>query len=264
MKPADTRIRAHALALALACAALAAMPVARAADDEIMVTDADLAKPGKPELEIHTNFSRGSSVSPGEGVFAPGNMLRLTPEMSIGLSEHWDAGLYLPASVVPGRGLYFDGVKARAKTAYTQPIGQDAHLYYGVQFEVADINPGISPDRTGVEVKAIGGTEFGDWNVGFNVVYQRDVPDHDLYSPAHAVNGKIVRDLGQGMALGLEHYTSWSSVSLEEPVREIDNISFVTFQWKVHDWDLHLGLGHGWSASPDHTVIKLVIGVPID
>ena len=96
------------LASLAVCLVLAATPRAHAADDEIMVTDGDLAKPGRPELEIHTNLSEGSKVSPGEGVFPPGGMLRVTPELSVGLSEHWDAGLYLPGAWVPGRGLYLD------------------------------------------------------------------------------------------------------------------------------------------------------------
>jgi len=252
------------LAQIVLCLVAAATPAAYAADDEIMVTDGDLAKPGRPELEIHTNLSEGSKLSPGEGVFPPGGMLRVTPELSIGLSEHWDAGLYLPTAWVPGRGLYLDGAKARLKGARTSPLGEDAHLYYGVQFEAYDVNPGVSPDRTGAEIKLIGGTEFGPWTLGTNIVYQRDFPDHDLYSPAHALNTKLVRSLGGDTAVGLEHYTSWSSTSKEEPLREIDNITFLTLQWKMRDWDLHLGVGHGWSASPDHTVVKLVIGVPID
>jgi len=246
------------------CLALALLQPAFAADDEIMVTDGDLAKVGKPELEVHTNFSQGTNQSPGEEVFPPNNVLRVTPELSIGVSEHWDAGLYLPTSWVPGHGLYYDGIKARAKTIYTQPLSNDAHLYYGVQFEVADLNPGASADRTSVEVKVIGGVELGNWEAAINVVEQRDVPDHDLISPAHAVNVKLVRNLGNGMAIGVEHYTTWSSIALEEPIREIDNLSFLTLQWKVRDWGLHLGIGHGWSNSPDQTIVKLVVGVPID
>jgi hypothetical protein len=68
---------------------LATLQPALASDDEIMVTDGDLAKVGRPELEVHINFSRGSDQSPGEGVFAPNDVVRVTPELFIGLSEHW-------------------------------------------------------------------------------------------------------------------------------------------------------------------------------
>jgi len=251
------------MALGASLLALATLRPALAADDEIMVTDGDLAKVQRPELEVHVNFSRGSNQSPGEGVFAPNDVLRVTPELSIGLSEHWDAGLYVPTSWVSGYGLYYDGIKARAKYINTRPLADDAHWYYGVQFEVADLNPGVSPDRTSVEVKAIGGVEVGVWEAALNVVEQHDVPDHDLISPGYAVNAKLVRNLANGMAVGFEQYITWSSTALEEPIREIDKLSFLTLQWKVRDWSLHLGIGHGWSNSPDRTIVKLVVGVPI-
>jgi len=252
------------LCVGLACLALATMRPAAAADDEIMVTDGDLAKVGKPELEVHLNVAQGSRLSPGEEVFAPNHILRATPELSIGLSDHWDAGLYLPTSWVPAKGLYFDGIKLRAKTIHTYPLDDDAHLFYGVQFEAADLNPGATPDRTSLEVKLIGGVEIGNWSAAINAVEQRDIPDSDLFSPAHAVNAKLVRNLGHEMALGVEHYISWSSTAVEEPLREIDNLTFLTVQWKARNWDLHLGIGHGWSHSPDQTVVKLVVGIPID
>jgi hypothetical protein len=251
------------IALGASLLALATLRPALAADDEIMVTDGDLAKVGTPELEVHINFSRGSNQSPGEGVFAPNDVLRVTPELSIGLSEHWDTGLYVLTSWVPGYGLYYGGIKARAKYINTHPLADDAHWYYGVQFEVADVNAGVSPDRTSVEVKAIGGVEVSGWEAALNVVEQRDVPDHDLISPGYAVNAKLVRNLANGMAVGVEQYITWSSTALEEPIREIDKLSFLTLQWKVRDWSLQLGIGHGWSNSPDRTIVKLVVGVPI-
>jgi hypothetical protein len=252
------------LTLGALCVALIPSAPALAADDEIMVTDGDLATVGKPELEVHTNFSRGSAQSPGDRVFAPNNVLRLTPELSIGLSEHWDAGLYLPTSWVPGHGLYYDGIKARAKTIYTHAQAADVTLFYGLQFELADVNPGVSSDRTSVEVKAIAGAGFGDWVAAMNVVEQRDVPDRDLISPGYAFNVKLVRALGSEVEIGAEHYRTWSSTNFEAPVREIDDLTFLTVQWKARSWDLHLGVGHGWRGSPDTNVVKLVIGIPIE
>lgn len=237
---------------------------AMAADDEIMVTDGDLAGVGKPELEVHNNFSWGTDQSPGEGVFAPNHVLRITPELSTGLSTHWDVGLYLPMSWVSGYGLYYDGTKVRAKYIDTHALTGTAHVFYGLQLELADLNRHASPDPTSVEVKVIVGTEFGDWKAALNVVEQRDVPDHDLYQPAYAINANLIRDLGNDVAVGFEQYVSWSSTSQEEPVREIDKLSFLTVQWKVRKWNLHLGLGHGWSGSPDYTIVKLVVGVPLD
>jgi hypothetical protein len=245
------------------CLALAMAQPAVAADDEIMVMDADLAKVGEPELEVHTNFSQGSNQSPGAGEFAPNNVLRVTPELSVGLSQHWDAGMYLLTSWVPGRGLYYDGIRARAKFIDSHAIADNARLYYGMQFEVADVEPGVSPDRTGVEVNAIGGAEFGAWEAAINLIEQRDVPDHDMISPGYAVNAKLVRDLGNDVAVGFEQYVSWSSTEQSAPQRQIEDLSFLTVQFKLRDWNLHLGIGHGWNSSPDYTIIKLVVGVPI-
>jgi hypothetical protein len=237
---------------------------ALAADDEIMVTDGDLAKIGRPELEVHTNFSQGTNQSPGDKVFAPNDVLRTTPELSIGLSQHWDAGMYLLTSWVPGRGLYFGGVRLRTKFIGAHELSENLRIYYGLQLEAYDLEPGISADRTGAEVKAIAGAEFGKWEATVNLAEQKDIPDSDLIRPGYAVSAKLVRDIGNGISAGLEHYVSWSSTNQEAPIREIDNMSFLTAQWKLRDWNLHLGVGHGWGISADHTVVKLVIGIPLN
>jgi len=256
------RIRAWCAVLALVAPAL--VSGARAADDEILVTDGDLAKPGEPELEVHTNYSRGSRESPGSGVFAPDGVLRVTPELSIGLSEHWDAGVYLPLSWVPGNGWYYDGIRLRAKVIEPRALSEDAQWYYGAQFELANQRPGVSPDQTSVEAKLVAGFEAGHWEGGINLLVQRDMPDPDLWSPAYGLNLRLARRLPGEVAVGLEHYAAWSSTDRQTPIRGVDHISFATVSWKQRGWNLHLGVGHGWAASPDRTVVKLVIGVPLD
>src|SRR5207237_792985 len=85
----------------LTTAAHAALP------DEIQVYTDDLEEVGSRGIELHVNATpdgRRTPEYPGEVV--PHRGLRVTPEISWGLAENWDGGVYLPF-VRSGDGAYF-------------------------------------------------------------------------------------------------------------------------------------------------------------
>ena len=84
----------------LALLGLTALPAAWAAlPDEIQVYADDLNAPGEFGLEVHVNTSpRGQRDATYAGEVKNDHSLFVTPELSWGLNDTMDAGLYLPTA----------------------------------------------------------------------------------------------------------------------------------------------------------------------
>src|SRR3974390_1523492 len=104
--------------LASLVAAAAPLPVVAPAalPDEIQVYTNDINKPHEFGLELHVNTTpSGRSTPDYPGESPPYHGVRLTPEFSYGLTEDFEAGLYLP-TVLDADGRYtLAGFKLRLK-----------------------------------------------------------------------------------------------------------------------------------------------------
>lgn len=65
--------------------------------DEIQVYDDSINAPSEPGLELHLNTTpHGRRLPAYAGEVVPDHGWRLTPELSYGLSQSLEVGLYLP------------------------------------------------------------------------------------------------------------------------------------------------------------------------
>src|ERR1700675_2958012 len=87
----------------LLCGLILIPSIAGAAlSDEIQVYTDDINAPGKFGLELHINTTpKGRRVPDYPGEVVPNHGLRITPEFSYGLTETWEAGLYIPTNRDP-------------------------------------------------------------------------------------------------------------------------------------------------------------------
>ena len=95
-----------------------------ALSDEIQVYTDDINAPGEFGLELHVNTTpRGRSTPDYRGEVVPNHGLRVTPEFSYGLTETWEAGLYIPTNRESSGNFSIAGAKLRLKG---QPISATA------------------------------------------------------------------------------------------------------------------------------------------
>src|SRR5580700_580637 len=106
----------------------AAIGTALAQTDEIQVYDAGIAEPGKFNLTWHNNFTLLGRDTPAfPGAIIPDKSFNGVPEWAYGVTEWFEAGLYLPIySISRDRGLSFDGLKLR--TLFVSPHAADRAL----------------------------------------------------------------------------------------------------------------------------------------
>ena len=251
---------------ALVAAALTALhsAPAYAASDEIQVYLDDVNKRGERSLELHMNYvPRGRFEPEYPGEQPPAHILRLTPEFSFGLGNNGDWGLYLPfAANKDTESLFADGFKVRLKHVVSteREGGSD---FYGANLEVAHASRRTSPAYWRTELRGMLGMRRGEWLFAMNPILSTPLTASVAGSGVELTLAfKAGREVGRGVALGVEHYSELGPVT--RPVFGPDSAqtTFAIFEWAGKKFDINFGIGHGWTEASDKRVIKMIVGLP--
>lgn len=128
------------------------LTAALAAPEKIQIYLDEFAAPGKFGLDFHTNYVR--SAQPGS---MTRGQLRVTPELSYGINQHWEAALYLLTSAGPellgGRPMT-DGAKVRLKWRPRGPSA-DSPRYGAINFEVGQLSQRFYSEGTSAEFASL-------------------------------------------------------------------------------------------------------------
>jgi hypothetical protein len=224
----------------------------------------EFADPGTFDLDFHT-----SHVLSAEAGSAASKMLRVTPELSYGINEHWEGALYWLTSAGPeqdGGQPVSDGVKVRLKWRPRAPTS-DSPWYGAINFELGELASRFYPDRTSGEVKFIGVWKSGVWTLAGNLNLARSLRSDAQQGTAADVDVKIAYrvDAGkeEGLQLGLEHYAGLGSLKNLYATDERTSMTFLVADFDVKGWDFNIGLGRASGATPDNVILKAIIGVPL-
>ena len=116
--------------------ALLALPaIGFAQTDEIQVYDAGIAERGVFNLTLHNNFTPDGLKYPAfPGGLIPDKSLNGVPEWAYGVTDWFEAGLYLPLySISKDRGASINGGKLRM--LFVRPHAAEHTFFYGINFE---------------------------------------------------------------------------------------------------------------------------------
>lgn len=251
------RVKAGAIA-----AALTLFPaVARAAPEEIQVYMDEMGAPGEIGLDLHNNYVLGGDP----GAEYPGqrqslHQYRITPEFSLGLSDHFELGAYLPLAAIDHRGRFtVDGVKFRLKYIGSK---RDAHLFWGANLEVGRVRYALDQNPYNAEFKLIGGVRSGRWTLAANANI-----DFKVSGPAPApasleIATKASYAVTHGFSLGIENYSGVGEFRRLGQFGSSEQSTYLVADTHIGKWDLNLGAGRGYGSNRDHWTVKAIIGVP--
>ncbi len=249
----------------LALASILASPVCGAAPEEIQVYLDEFADVGKWGLDLHTN--RVLSAHSGA---ATRNMLRLTPELSYGINEHWEAALYWLVSAGPEQSAghpVSDGAKLRLKWRPYAP-SKDSPWYFAVNGEVGSLSQRFNADGSSAELKLIGMYTRGPWVAGANLNLDRALKRNPLQAATYELDSKLsyqVRPEAEGgLRLGLENYHFFGPMHAQAGPSQVSNANYLVADFSVKSWDINIGLGKTTGATNDKLVLKAIIGVPFE
>ncbi|HZU64222.1 MAG TPA: hypothetical protein VFF98_11100 [Novosphingobium sp.] len=243
-------------------AGLAPAAPALAAPEEIQVYTNEINDPGEIGLELHANTVPTGNAAPdhagGEGSTG---RLRLTPEWSLGLGEHFELGAYVPLMTLDDHGAFrADGFKVRLKW-----LGRHAErgVYYGLNYEIGREDIHLDQNAWNNEVKLIGGWEGDRWLIGSNVNFDFALSGPAKGPPDVEWTTKLAYKLHEDTLIGVETYNGMGSTARFGQFGASDQSTFATFDTRMGIWDLNLGIGRGYGSNPDHLILKMIIGLPI-
>jgi hypothetical protein len=66
-----------------------------------------------------------------------------------------------------------------------------------------------------------------------------------------------------GLQLGIENYTFMGAMHYD-PAQPLSNqANYLAADFNLGEWEFNLGIGHASGQTPDRTVLKAIIGVPL-
>jgi len=237
----------------LAFRAHAALP------DEIQVYTDDLEKRGEWGVELHVNTTpSGRSTSDYPGEITPRHGLRVTPEISTGLTPDWDAGLYLPFTRSSEGDYYFAGPKFRLKWLPKRPPEGGTGGFAGLNFELAFVERRFVEARRTLELRPIVGMRGSEWLFAFNPTVGTDLAGAERNELMFHPSAKLAHDIGQKRALGVEYYADVGKLGNPLPRREQTHTLFLVLD-SEGSTGFNLGIGRGLTGVSDRWTIKAII-----
>lgn len=249
----------------LAALSLFASGVCLAAPEEIQVYLDEFTDPGKFGLDFHTNYV--FSAQPGS---VTRRMLRVTPELSYGINENFEAGFYYLTSVGPaqsGGHPVTDGMKVRLKWR-PKAMTPDSPWYGAVNVEVGQLSRRFFPDVTSAEVKLIGVYKKGDWTLGTNLNIDRALRNNPQQPSTSEFDSKlayrIMSAADSDVQIGFENYAFLGPLRYRAGASTQTASTFLVTDFSFRRWDFNVGLGKASGATTDRWLIKAIIGMPFD
>ena len=236
---------------------IAAAGTAHAQTDEIQVYDAEIVEQGKFNLTLHNNFTPDGRTQPDfAGAIVPNHTLNGVPEWAYGVTDWFEAGLYLPVYSLTGDGkFYLDSAKLRA--LFVSPHAADRTFFYGLNFELSLNSKHWETSQFSGEMRPILGLHLGPMDFIINPILdtQFDGVKKLDFAPAE----RVAYNFNDKWAFALEHYADYGKVSGFETADNQQHQLFATVDYKGEPFGVEFGIGHGFTAASDPVVLKLMI-----
>jgi hypothetical protein len=230
-----------------------------AAPEEIQVYLDEFAEKGKMGLDLHTVYT--ASTRDGSNV-PPRHQLRLTPELSYGLSDHFEVAGYLLNNKTPGRSPQSDGLKARLRWRPIVP-NDDTVWYAAVNVELGKLARRFSSEGSNGEVKGILVWKSSLWTAGLNLNLDRPLRRRTSAPVTSEIDGKLAYKVKEDWQFGIERYEFLGALKGRVPGFMPAHTTFLVSDFAIGKWDLNLGIGWARGDVPDRVLLKAIIGVPI-
>jgi len=243
---------------------IATVLTAQGFTDEIQVYTQDIQKPGQWGLELHLNrILLGPRNALGNLPFNGSS--NLTPELSYGLTQTLELGLYLPATLDTDHHARFAGPKLRLKWMPLHPAGEDAPgPFLGLNIELARQNRGFSDLRWESELRLIAGHQGEDWLLAVNPIFGWPLSDgQGRGAPDLTTAWKATWTRWKQAAPGLELYLEHGQLNRLDPSPNWKQQLFLTLDVDHAPFQFNVGIGRGLTPSSERWTLKFIFELPI-
>jgi hypothetical protein len=240
----------------IAVAAFACAPCV-AQTDEIQVYDGDLAQPGVFNLTLHDNYTPSGRTTPDfPGGIVPNHSLNGVPEWAYGVTDWFEAGLYLPLySIASNLGPVLNGFKLRA--LFASPDAGERTFFYGINFEFSYNARHWDPERHTSEIRPIIGWHMGQLDLVFNPILDNSYKGISRLDFAPAT--RVAWNLSKSWAVAAEEYDDFGQLRSFDSASAQSHQLFAVADWKGGTLAVEGGIGFGLTPATDDVVLKLIL-----
>ncbi|RQW43283.1 hypothetical protein [Novosphingobium sp. LASN5T] len=248
--------------LVLAPALLLPATPAFAAPEEIQVYMDEMNQPGAVGLDVHVNdVVRGNGTPDYPGAETPLHRWRITPEFSLGLTDQFELGAYLPlATVAPDGVARVQGVKLRLK--WLAPHGPTG-AFWGANLEVGKVGHRLDQNPWNGELKLIGGWRNDHWVLAANGNFDFVIAGPNPGPITLDIDTKAGYRLTPTLTVGVESYNEVGPLRDPGHFGNTEHSTYAAVDAQIGKWDLNAAVGKGYGANADSVIVKFIIGVPI-
>jgi len=229
----------------------------RAQTDEIQVYDAVIAAPGVVNLTWHDNYTPDGRTSPAfPGGIEPNHTLNGAPEWAYGVTDWFEAGLYLPLYSLSGTGAFtYNGFKVR--TLFVKPDAAAQTFFYGVNFEFSWNTAHWDPERNTQEIRPIIGWHLGPYDIIVNPILDNSWKGFSRLDFAPAV--RVAYNFNKQWVIAAEEYDDFGPLRGFLPPSRQQHQLFGVFDYGGKPWSVEGGIGFGLTGATDRLVLKLIL-----
>jgi len=164
----------------------------------------------------------------------------------------------VPAGATDWQEFLDGGVKLR--TLFVAPHAKERTWLLGLNFELGYDNPAFAEERWNAEIRPILGYRSGRFEYIVNPILDMAFDKHN-YRPDFAPSVRFAYGANDAWKVGVEHYADLGPLDGNYPSAQQAHTTYAIVEWSRVPWDLHFGIGHGWTRASDDTIAKTILGI---
>ncbi len=258
MGPSTHSAAASVLALIAVVVALPRPAAAQA--DEIQVYDGGLSPKGTFNLTLHNNYTPSGLTTPAfPGALISDHSWNGVPEWAVGVTDWFEAGLYLPLYSIGKRngvsGAVLDGFKIRL--LFALPRADDRTFFYGANFEFSYNARYWDARRITSEVRPIIGWHLKPVDIILNPIldYSYDGLENLDFAPAT----RVAYHVSPAWALSVEEYADFGPLHQFYGSGDQTHQLYAVVDHTSRILDIEAGVGFGLTDATDQLTLKLIL-----
>jgi hypothetical protein len=228
---------------------------------EVQVYPSETQKPGTTMFELHSNFTLKGTKGVIDGVQPTTHQLHETLEITRGVTDWFETGLYIFTSANPNQGGWqWVGTHIRPRASVPEgwkwPVGVSLSTEFGYQRHY------FSADTWTLELRPIVDKQLGRWYLAFNPTVDRAFHGPSVrqgleFSP----NFKAGFDFTKKINAGIEYYGTLGPIGSFDPIHEQQQQIIPSIDLNLSpNWEFNFGVGVGVTQATDHLLIKMILG----
>ena len=227
---------------------------------EIQVYGAQTQTKNSTIFESHSNFTFNGQKQPENGVYPSNHSFHETLEITHGITDNFELGVYLFTNYTPNHGYQIVGTHIRPRimvpAKWNWPVGVSLSAEVGYQ------KTAYASDSWNVEVRPIIDKQWDKLYISFNPTF--GVAVKSLYNnsvPVFEPNVKVGYGFFKKLSMGIEYYGSMGSINSFDKLPQQNHAVFAAVDMVVNPlWEFNAGAGFGLTPATDGFVFKVIVG----